>query len=150
MELLPKWKMLDDGDICYIDTPIGNQTLHMEFGMSDWTMDTIWFNVYMTLYNKKKQIKSNENHIKMTGANPMKTVAAALKAFKELEKEVLYSYNHKYNIIVYCNWLDNRRRDAYYKVLSRWGYRYGRDPIDGTKWIFKKWNKGDSYKIMGR
>lgn len=85
MELLPKWKMLDDGDICYIDTPIGNQTLHMEFGVSDWTMDTIWFNVYMTLYNKKKQIKSNENHVKMTGANPMETVAAALKAFKELE-----------------------------------------------------------------
>ena len=61
MELLPKWKMLDDGDVCYIDTPIGNQTLHMEFGMSDWTMDTIWFNVYMTLYNKKKQLPSDRN-----------------------------------------------------------------------------------------
>ena len=148
MELQPKWKILDDGDICYIDTPIGNQTLHMEFGMSYWTMDTIWFNVYMTLYNKKSQIKSNENHIKMTGASPMETVAAALKAFKKLEKEILWSYNTRYNIIVHCTWLDKRRRDAYYKVLSRWGYRYGKDPFDGTKWIFTKWKKGEAYEVM--
>ena len=73
-----KWKIEDDGDTCYIDTPIDNQTLHMEMSMSDWTMDTIWFNVYMTLYNKKNQIKSNESHIKMTGARPMETVVAAL------------------------------------------------------------------------
>ena len=143
MDFKPQWKILDDGDICYIDTPIGNQTLHMEFDMNYWTMDSIWFNVYMTLYNKKSQIKSNENHIKMTGTSPMETVAATLKAFKKLEQEVLWRYNTKYNIIVHCTWLDKRRRDAYYKVLSRWGYRYGKDPFDGTKWIFKKcisWN----------
>lgn len=144
MELEIKTKIATDGDSYYIDTPIGNQTFHMEMDMFDWMDQTIWFNVYMTLYNKRSQISSNESHVKMTGSNPMETVAVALKCFKKLQREVLWAYNSKYNIVISCTWLNNRRRDAYYKVLSRWGYKYGRDPKDGTKWIFRKWKKGES------
>ena len=39
-----------------------------------------------------------------------------------------------------CIWLDNRRRNAYYKYLSTKGYQYGR--IDGEKCIFKRYKKG--------
>lgn len=125
----------------YINTPIENQTLHMAFEMDDWTMDTVWFNVYMTLYNKRKQIDENENKVKITGNNPMQTVAAAIKAFKILERATLFGFNDRYNVVIHCHWLDNRRRDAYYRFLSKRGYQYGKDANDGSKWIFKKWKK---------
>ena len=148
MNMEVKWKYASDGDACYLDIPIENQTLHIAMEMSNWNMDTVWFNVYMTLYNKRSHINTNESNIKMTGANPLKTIVIARKAFKRLEQEVLLSFNRKYNVVIHCSWLDNRRRDAYYRVLSKWGYRYGKDPYDGTKWIFRKWKKGECYEAV--
>ena len=108
--------------------------------MHNWNEDTIFFNVYLTLYNKRNQISSNEAEVKITGANPMRTFFVVRKAFKYLVWKVLDEYNWKYDLIIYCTWLDNRRRDAYYKYLSTKGYRYGR--IDGEKCIFKRYKKG--------
>lgn len=142
-----KWNPKNDE--YFINVPIENQTLHMAFEMDDWTMDTVYFNVYMTLYNKRTQIEENESQIKMTGYHPMQTVAAAIKAFKILERETLWGFNRNYNVVIHCHWLDNRRRDAYYKFLSKRGYRYGKDPFDGNKWIFKKWKKGEVYETLG-
>lgn len=113
--------------------------------MHDWNQDTIFFNVYLTLYNKRNQINSNEAEVKMTGENPLQTFFVVRKAFKYLVWKVLDEYNWKYDLIIYCTWLDNRRRDAYYKYLSTKGYRYGR--IDGEKCIFKRYKKGmESYE----
>ena len=124
----------------YIKERIGNQTVKLVFQMNDWNQDTIYFNVYLTLYNKRNQIESNEAEVKITGANPIKTFFVVRKAFKYLVWKVLDEYNWKYDIIIYCTWLDNRRRDAYYKYLSTKGYWYGR--IDGEKCIFKRYRKG--------
>ena len=128
----------------YANVPIGNQTLHMAFQEYDTTIDSVYFNVYMTLYNKRTQITSNETNIKSTGLNPILTYKTALAAFKALEEEVLCGFNRKNNVIIFCTWLDKRRRDIYYKVLSRFGYTYGRN-TDNEKCIYKKFKKGSVY-----
>lgn len=128
-----------ENDEYYIKERIDNQTVKLVFQMNNWNEDTIFFNVYLTLYNKRNQINSNEAEAKITGANPMKTFFVVRKAFKYLVWKVLDEYNWKYDLIIYCTWLDNRRRDAYYKYLSTLGYRYGR--IDGEKCIFKRYER---------
>ena len=133
-----KW----NGDLqeTYVKEPIGNQTFYMAFQEENFSSDTIYVNVYMTLYNKKTQINSNENQIKTTGTNPIKTLAVARRAFDMLEYEMLQTY-HDRNVVFYCTWLDNRRRDIYYWFLSRRGYRYGKTP-ENKKCIMKKYKKG--------
>ena len=134
-----------ENDEYFVKERIGNQTLKLVFQMHDWNTDTIFFNVYLTLYNKRNQIEGNEAEVKMTGENPLQTFFVVRKAFKYLVWKVLDEYNSKYDLIIYCTWLDNRRRDAYYKYLSTLGYRYGR--IDGEKCIFKRYKKGmESYE----
>ena len=134
-----------ENDEYYIKERIGNQTVELVFQMHYRNEDTIVFNVYLTLYNKRNQINSNEAEVKMTGVNPLRTFFVVRKAFKYLVQKVLDEYNQKYDLIIYCTWLDNRRRDAYYKYLSTKGYRYGR--IDGEKCIFKRYKKGmESYE----
>lgn len=129
-----------ENDEYFIKERIGNQTVKLAFQMHDWNQDTIFFNVYLTLYNKRIQIISNEAEVKITGENPLQTFFVVRKAFKYLVWKVLDEYSWKYDLIIYCTWLDNRRRDAYYKYLSTNGYRYGR--IDGEKCIFKRYKKG--------
>ena len=46
-----------------------------------------------------------------------------------------------YNNIIFCTWTDTRRRDAYYKVLSRIGYDWGR--IGKEKCIMKTYRLED-------
>lgn len=134
-----------ENDEYFVKERIGNQTLKLVFQMHDWNTDTIFFNVYLTLYNKRNQIEGNEAEVKMTGENPLQTFFVVRKAFKYLIWKVLDEYNWKYDLIIYCTWLDNRRRDAYYKYLSTLGYRYGR--FDGEKCIFKRYKKGmESYE----
>ena len=134
-----------ENDEYFVKERIGNQTLKLVFQMHDWNTDTIFFNIYLTLYNKRNQIEDNEAEVKMTGENSLQTFFVVRKAFKYLVWKVLDEYNWKYDLIIYCTWLDNRRRDAYYKYLSTLGYRYGR--IDGEKCIFKRYKKGmESYE----
>ena len=135
----------EENEEYFIKERIGSQTMKMVFTMIDWNEDTIHFNVYLTLYSKRSHITDNEAEVKMTGQEPLKTFFVARKAFKHLVNEVLNNYSYRYDIIVSCTWLDNRRRDAYYKYLSTLGYRYGR--IDGEKCIFKRYKKGmESYE----
>lgn len=120
---------------------INNQTFIMGLEPTDWNDKTIYLNLYITLYNKRKDIDKNENLIKTTGLNPAKTISTAIKAFKILEEECLNYYNEEYNVIIYCTWLDKRRRDIYYRYLSRFGYKYGKHPYDNFKYIYKKYEK---------
>ena len=129
-----------ENDEYFIKERIGNQTVKLSFQMHDWNQDTIFFNVYLTLYNKRNQIISTAADVNITGENPLQTFFVVRKAFKYLVWKVLDEYSWKYDLIIYCTWLDNRRRDAYYKYLSTKGYRYGR--IDGEKCIFKRYKKG--------
>ena len=125
-----------------IDYPIENQTLHLAFEYYEpdtiIKSDTIYFNVWLNLYNKRKDMIRNEQLHISTGLNPFKTVLIARKCFIALEEKVLETYQSKYNVVIYCHWVDNRRRDAYYRVLSKRGYQYGRVPFESNKVILKK------------
>ena len=126
----------------YINEPIGNQTFHMAFQEEQYNMDTVYINVYMTLYNKRTQIEANENAVRSTGINPMRTISVAMKAFNMLEADAILHHCGTENIVIYCTWLDNRRRDAYYHFLSRKGYKYGFTPETHKKCIMKKYKRG--------
>lgn len=127
----------------YIRTKIGNQTFEMgfvEYYATDFAED---FYVYLSVYNKRKHAGDNETQKKITGANPFETYHIAKKAFALLEEAVLYEWNDKYDVTIYCVWLETRRRDAYYKVLSKRGYRY--DRYGNMKVIMRKWQKGEYF-----
>lgn len=120
----------------YIKEKIQNQTMIMEFEECDRTADTIYYNVVLGIYNKRKDKRNNENNAVITGQYPFETVAKAIKAFNLLEQEVVEQgnfYNRK--IMIMISWVDNRRRDTYYKYLSKRGYKY--EIVDGQKFICK-------------
>ena len=131
-------------DEYWVDIPIENQTLHMSFYWMEENNDTIRFSVYLTLANKRKQRESNEDHKRLTGKNPIRTVLTAREVFKSLVNYVCENnfdgFDYK-KVGIYITWLDNRRRDAYAKGLSKLGYTYGKQPWDNKKCLFKIYKK---------
>ena len=120
----------------YLDIPIENQTFHMAFQETHWTPDSVYFNIYMTLYTKRKHINKNEELIKSTGLNPLQTIVVARKCFEILEKIILNEFDYL-NIVITCDWLDKQRREIYHKFLSKKGYRYGLHPFYKNKCLIK-------------
>lgn len=123
----------------YIKQKMSNgQTLHLELSLYDENLETRQWNIALAVYSKRKHASHNENAKLMTGKNPFESVVTAIKAFKTLEETVRAAYPD-INHIIFCTWVDNRRRDAYYKVLHHWGYDWGQ--IDGFKCIMKYFPK---------
>lgn len=132
----------DDDELSYIGrVKINNQTVEICFDEIDSDDYTVWFNISLTVYNKKKDVVKLHDKEIISGLYPFETVVAGIKLFNELETEVINSFNYL-NIIIYCQWYDNRRRDAYWKILSKKGYYWGR--IDNQKVIMKRINKYES------
>lgn len=120
----------------YIKEKIHNQTMIMQFEECDRSLDMTYYNVVLGVYNKRKHAQKNEDNAIVTGKYPFETVAKAVRAFNLLEQEVIKEnkfYNRKIMIII--SWVDNRRRDIYYKYLSKCGYKY--EVVDGQKFICK-------------
>ena len=120
----------------YIKEKIHNQTMVMKFEECDRTLDVTYYNVVLGVYNKRKHAQKNEDNAIVTGKYPFETVAKAVRAFNLLEQEVIKEnkfYNRK--IMIMISWVDNRRRDIYYKYLSKRGYKY--EVVDGQKFICK-------------
>lgn len=120
----------------YIKEKIHNQTMIMQLEECDRSLDMIYYNVVLGVYNKRKHAQKNEDNAIVTGKYPFETVAKAVRAFNLLEQEVIKEnkfYNRKTMIMI--SWVDNRRRDIYYKYLSRRGYKY--EVVDGQKFICK-------------
>lgn len=120
----------------YIKEKIHNQTMIMQFEECDRSFDMIYYNVVLGVYNKRKHAQKNEDSAIVTGKYPFETVAKAVRAFNLLEQVVIKEnkfYNKK--IMIMISWVDNRRRDIYYKYLSKRGYKY--EVVDGQKFICK-------------
>ena len=56
----------EENDEYFVKERIDNQTVRLAFQMNNWNEDTIYFNVYLTLYNKRNQINANETEVKTT------------------------------------------------------------------------------------
>lgn len=124
----------------YVKEKLSNgQTLLLEFYLYDQTDTNHKWTVVLSVYSKRKHCDSNLDNVVMTGTNPWESVTKAMEAFNLLEKEVVNFYNNTDNII-FCDWSDNKRRDAYYKFLHKKGYEYGN--IDSCKCLMKVFKKG--------
>lgn len=120
----------------YIKEKIHNQTMIMQLEECDRTLDMVYYNVVLGVYNKRKHAQKNEDNAIITGKYPFETVAKVTRAFNLLEQEVIKEnkfYDKK--IMIMISWVDNRRRDIYYKYLSKRGYKY--EIVDGQKFICK-------------
>lgn len=120
----------------YIKEKIYNQTMIIQLEECDRSLDMVYYNVVLGVYNKRKHAQKNEDNAIITGKYPFETVAKAARAFNLLEQEVIKEnkfYNKK--IMIMISWVDNRRRDIYYKYLSKRGYKY--EIVDGQKFICK-------------
>lgn len=120
----------------YIKEKIHNQTMIMQFEECDRSLDMVYYNVVLGVYNKRKHAQKNENNAIVTGKYPFETVANAVRAFNLLEQEVIKEnkfYDKK--VMIMISWVDNRRGDIYYKYLSKRGYKY--EVVDGQKFICK-------------
>lgn len=120
----------------YVSKKIGKQTLCMGLQPEE-IGDTLWLNLYIAVYNKRSHINRNEQLSKVTGLNPIETLKFAIEAFKLLEQDALEYYPNKF--IIYCYWLDSRRRDVYNWFLSRKGFHFDKIPETNKKCLLKKY-----------
>lgn len=136
----------EEDDTYYERQKVGNQTI--ELGMNFHNQNAhdrkAYFNVYITIFNKRKDMYSNMDKKAITGTNPIANVLTARRMFLEVEAEVIREelYHGPFDeITIFCTWVNNRRRDAYYRVLSKYGYNWGK--IDNQKCIMKTFKKED-------
>lgn len=135
-----------DRESCaYIATErIGAQTMKMEMTeiSYNYSTRTVYYNVSVCIYNKRKHYNRNFDEVRVTGKNPLATIVTGLKMYKALEKEVCESIeNRKWNVCFLVHWEDNRRRNAYEKLLTRYGYHMG--VYDNTKMLIKQVNRNN-------
>ena len=135
-----------------LERQIGSQTIWMQFGyyqhesMSD--LNDGWVNVALSIYNKSKDIFTNMDKKLSTGIDPIRNFIVARKMFDALEAIVVkVAVMRHQDVVIFCHWEDNRRRDAYYKVLSKKGYKYGIAPWK-QKVIMKKFKWKDYQEMV--
>lgn len=138
----------EEDDTYYERQKVGNQTIELGMNFYDQNLHDrkAYFNVYITIFNKRKDMYSNMDKKAITGTNPIANVLTAREMFKRVEQYLLAKeFDYWDEITIFCTWVNNRRRDAYYKVLSRWGYDWG--IIGGQKCIMRtfKWNEEKEY-----
>ena len=112
--------------------------MYLAFQLVDETIDTDYWNICLCIYNKRKHIDDLLEHTDFVGKNPLLSIRVIRTAFDQLEK-TLVERSWVRNNYVFCSWTDNRRRDVYYRYLSRKGYAYGK--YDGRKVIYKIYDK---------
>ena len=120
-----------EADTYYQRRRVDNQTIELGMNCTDWVEENreTWWNIYITIYNKRKDAFTNMDKKAITGKNPFKTFATARDMFYDVEAEVLkheLEYGHSDKVVIFCTWVDNRRRDAYYRVLHKHGYDWGK------------------------
>lgn len=125
---------------------IGRQTIELGMNYYDENLHDrkSWWNIYLSVYSKRKDKYTNMDKKIITGKDPFATVAAAREMFQNVESLLISSelINGPFDeITIFCTWVDNRRRNVYYKALSKYGYSWG--TIDGQKCIMKTYRKKD-------
>ena len=120
-----------ESDQYYQRRRVGNQTIELGMNCTDWVEENkeSWWNIFLTIYNKRKDAFTNMDKKVITGQNPFETFITARDMFYDVEAEVLkreLQHGRSKKVVIFCTWVDNRRRDAYYKVLHKHGYNWGK------------------------
>ena len=135
-----------ESDQYYQRRRVGNQTVELGMNCTDWVPENkeTWWNIFLLVSNKRKNGFTNMDKKLITGKNPFETFAAAHDMFYDVEAEVLKKellYGKSEKLVIFCIWVDNRRRDAYYRILHKHGYNWGK--CSGGKCIMKTFTKED-------
>lgn len=102
------------------------QTLELMFKCLEEHKGTLYYNISLSIYSKRKHADKNEDEKKITGKNPLETVLVGRRVFSDVEELVISECMAQgFNVVFEVFWTENRRRNAYYRVLSKYGYRYG-------------------------
>ncbi len=103
------------------------QTIFLMFQeLDDTDLDYVNYNVVIGVYSKRKHANMNEENKRITGKSPWETAIKAVKMFDKIEQTVIQeNLDYGKGVAIFVHWVDNRRRDAYYSVLSKRGYKYG-------------------------
>ena len=126
----------DDNDDCYCGKiKINNQSILIKFEEIDRNLDTIYFNIVATVFSKRKHIEDLHQKELISGKNSIEIVINALKLFDTLELKVIEKFQCM-NIVIICQWYNNKRRNAYWKILKKRGYQWG--IVDNKKALVKK------------
>jgi len=138
----------EESDTYYQRRRVDNQTIELGMNCTYYSKgeEVSWFNIYITIFNKRKDMYDNMDKKIITGQNPFKNFVTAHDMFYDVEAALLQRELVKKGIdkvIIFCTWVDNRRRDAYYRVLSRHGYYWGKTPIIKEKCIMKIYTQND-------
>lgn len=116
---------------------VGNQTMEMWFEKFHESFDTDYYWVVLSIADKKSQLNNVFEKRQITGRNPHASIIAIRNAFEKLEDII---YHRSRNAVICVGWEDGKRRDVYWRYLSRKGYRMG--TIFKSKCIYKKF-KGE-------
>jgi len=101
------------------------QTIFIQFQELEDSKDCKNYNICLGIYNKRKHAVVNEDECRITGEAPFLNVYKAIKMFDEIESYVIEdNVRRGDNVRLIACWVDNRRRDAYFKVLSKRGYDF--------------------------
>ena len=118
-----------ESETFYEQRIIDNQTIELGMNLTDWNdKHKAWYNIYLTVFNKRKDMWNNMDKKVITGKNPFATFTIARDMFYDIEAAVLryeFVYRDTEEVVLYCGWVDNRRRNAYYRFLSSLGYDWG-------------------------
>jgi len=140
-------------DEYYIKQIHNGQTYYLAFQEGESEDGCIaYYNVYASVYSKRKHRDSNEYNCRSTGRDMFYSYSFFKKAFRLLEQEGIenFYFNYDYDkLIIECGWSDIRRRDVYHKVLSKWGYTYQRDET-GKKILAKHISREEARKVVFR
>lgn len=110
------------------------QTIKIEF-QEDETHKKYYYNIYLVISHKRKQESSN--YMKITGKDGLRGLLWAKQNIIEFE-QFISEIRKGYDIIIYCNWDDNRRRNVYEYGLKKLGYRF--NIVLGNKALSKIFN----------
>lgn len=133
------FKIKEEWGEVYIKHKLPNgQTIEMNFSEYIYTPDVKSWWVSLSVYSKRKHKDRNENLVLTTGKNPWANISTIRDMFDTLEDYIVNGSNQTQLIVI--SWVDNRRRNAYYKYLSRKGYNYMM--YYGFKVIGKLFKKG--------
>ena len=127
----------DSGDYAIVE-PVGNQTMEMRFERFHETIDSIYYWVILSIADKRNRTTKVFEKRQTTGTNPHASVCSIREAYEVLEEAIVA--DHVRNVVICVGWEDGKRRNVYWRYLSRKGYRMG--TIFKSKCIYKKF-KGE-------
>lgn len=138
----------DYRDFCIKHKLSTGQTMMMSFQETYNENHTIHWNVFLELYSKRKHADHNIEAKLLTGKSPLESFAVARRMFLLLQEYIVNGTDPDCDKIIFCQWVDNRRREAYFQVLRRYGYEYG--TLFGEKVIFRRFGKDERIDADGK